>query len=315
MPNHNGISLSEALYSSRGRSDLPLSQQLVADVLDHLQGDHDALKASSLTCRKWVHRCRYHLFPRLCLSPDRPLDKIAEFFDILSSKLCTIHSAPRMLFIYSPNHQWISWGGRPERVQGSEGWLEPLIPILDKLTSVTELIGWEITTWHTRKTWQRLLQITSFTSRITNLTLMGNKYTSIDPFLGSLYCFASLQHLQTDTPSLNLSMSCNASLKNKLGAPNGQEANTLVPLHNLRILTICDATSEPLTGSWGQSMWRWLLTSGTRLSQIHLGTITIINQDKSTKKLREFSRYLQFLGPSLQKLQIFINGDPLATCE
>jgi len=207
------------------------------------------------------------------------------------------------------------WGGRPERVEGGEGWLEPLIPILDKLTSVTELIGWEITTWHTRKTWQRLLQTTSFTSRITNLTLLGNKYTSINPFVGSLYCFTSLRHLQTDAPNLNTSISYKASQKTDVGAQRSQEINTLVPLHNLRILKICEATSEPLTGSWGQSMWRWLGTSGTRLSQIHLGRITVTSEDKSNERLQEFSRYLQFLGPSLQKLQIFFNRDPLTTCE
>jgi hypothetical protein len=59
---------------------------------------------------------------------------------------------------------------------------------------------------------------------------------------------------------------------------------------------------------WSQLMWQWLHRCQTRLPTIRAAPIS--TNDVSATKLHSFSQYLQFLGPSLEVLQVRFSNAP-----
>jgi hypothetical protein len=79
------------------------------------------------------------------------------------------------------------------------------------------------------------------------------------------------------------------------------------PLHSLGITSWYSTVQKP----WSQLMWQWLHRSQTRLSTIRLRSaesVTISADDVTAAKLYSFTRYLHFLGPSLEVLEVCFNN-------
>jgi hypothetical protein len=258
---------------------ITIPQEIVDQFIDHLYDDRRALKTCALLCRAWVPSSRYHLFSSLRISPLSYGPSFRHLIGHLDHPLCTFVSSVHKLFITASTD-----GGRPMPFC-----LDPLIPHLAKLSSVKFLISNEIAGW------RALLKSPTFTPQITHLTLNNPLFESFEECMETIHSFPSLVHLDCD-----FRRQYDDKWTQDLPAFRGSMPPTL------RALGITLSVQLPSS----RLMWQWLHRSQTRLSTITLREVSISTDDIATAKLYSFSKYLQYLGPSLEMLQVRFDNAP-----
>jgi hypothetical protein len=257
---------------------ITIPQEMVDKFIDHLYDNRSALKSCALVCRAWVPSSRYHLFSSLSFSPLSYGPSFPHLIGHLDHPLCTFASSIRKLFIIASTD-----GGRPMPF-----WLDPVIPYLAKLSSVKFLISDEIAGW------QALLKSPSFSPQITHLTLNNPLFKSFKECMDTIHSFPSLVHLDCDF---------RRQYDNKWTQDLPAFRGSLPP--TLRTLGITFSVQLPCS----RLMWQWLHRSQTQLSTITLRAVSIRTDDITATNLYSFAQYLQFLGPSLEVLQVgFVNA-------
>lgn len=165
-----------------------------------------------------------------------------------------------------------------------------LLPRLSKLRSVTKLMV-KICNWND---WDRFLQETSFIRQITDLVLgYFVEFESFQSFSKTIRTFPSLEILTYD-----MSHSSEWNDEELL-----LESHPAESCSQLKKVEIC-CTLYSIQTKWCQLFWSFLLYIKVRLSTLYLGTIVIDHGDNNRPMVAAFSRYLQFIGPSLEFLQV-----------
>jgi hypothetical protein len=270
---------------SKISNQITIPQEMVDEFIGHLYDDRRVLKTCALVCRAWVPSSRYHLFSSLRLSPSSYGLSFRRLIGHLDHPLCTFASSVRKISIIA-----YTVGGSPIPFR-----LDPLIPHLAKLSSVKFLISDEIAGQDTNSFWQALLKSPSFTPQITHLTLHNPLFESFEKCMETIHSFPSLVHLVCD-----FRRQSDDKWTQDLPAFSGSLPPTL------RALGI----TLSLHPVWNQLMWQWLHRSQTRLSTITIRAVSIRADDITASKLYSFAQYLQFLGPSLEVLQVGFDDAP-----
>ncbi|KAF4617754.1 hypothetical protein D9613_006047 [Agrocybe pediades] len=268
----------EEINSTKPSRGLPL--EMVEIIIDCLHNNRETLASIALVCRAWVSRSRYHMFKALQVPKGQKLSKIC---DILTDKQCTFLSSVQELHIEASQDAC--------RSKPSPEYMDLLGPHLPKLKSVKKL---HVSALYLHMSWQAVVDTTSFTSRITELSLCSVHFASFKEWMEVLKSFQSLTTLRYgDSHGSNWSMSVFPSDIDWKLSPA------------LRLLEIETYGMCPIQRNWSQNMWLWLRQSQVRLATLVLSSLVCIDTAIDPgEALTEFSQYLRFLGPSLKKLKM-----------
>ena len=139
--------------------------------------------------------------------------------------------------------------------------------------------------------WHPLFKTPPFATQITHLTLRDPKFASFDQCMEIICSFLSLESLEY-MPGTLYDYEWDPNLTAFQGSPPPP----------WRILDISFCNPEQL-------IWHWLHRSQTRLSTIKLGqNFPAFLGDMRNANFLSLNQYIQFLGPSLEVLQINFEG-------
>lgn len=260
-----------------------LPQELVDIIIDHLHDDRHALAASALVCRAWVPPSRHHLFEILPVSSLN----LQALLEILGNPNCTF------LFHVQDVHLEPMRDAHAKRIRPTPGWIDPLVPHLSNLVSAKIL---RVSAVHLPINWRKLVHATSFTSRITELWICSIRLDSFKEWMEILRSFSSLTTIRYGDS--------HGSVDDwgESGLPTDVDWS-LSP--SLRLLEVESYGACPIQRAWSQHMWLWLLRSQVRLTSLELNSLVFIATNaNASETLAAFTRYLRFLGPSLQRLRL-----------
>ena len=267
-------------------------QEITEQIINHLHDRHD-LKSCALVCKAWIPASRYHLFHSIRIgfihnSPKRALNPLIQLLD---NPHCTFSGHVRRLEVWSKQNP------------AYDRWLDPLVPHLTKLSSVTSLLcgaGGPLTI----KPWSSLLSVQQFADQITDLTLYNPLFRNFDDYLGSISAFPSLVTLEC-AQYIN-------HQKNPIFEDDRAYAK-LAPMP-LRVLKLSPASGYTISLHCTQltitlPMVSWLLQSRVVLHTFKLGRLHKI---PSAVNFTILLSYLQFLGSSLQVFHVeFIEAEDI----
>ncbi|KAF8970631.1 hypothetical protein BDZ97DRAFT_54398 [Flammula alnicola] len=273
---------SDIRKSRQSQKDVP--QELIDLFIDHLHDDRKALKSCGLVCKAWLPASRHHLFRSVSLAfvGNSYVGQFIPFTKLLGHSSCTFATSIQELEIYASDDDGSGQG------YWMHGWLDPLLPHLPKLVSVTSLSCTEVGNHHTADSWGSMIRVHQFTDQITHLELIYPLFSSFTEHMASICAFSSLVTLSYHNDSR--------------GDSHLEDDPTFLqpPPKSLQVLDLSNPGYSTLQLNSSQLMFRWLLRSKAVLHTLKLGQIDHITTDK----FAILSLYMQFLDSSLLFLEV-----------
>ena len=253
-------------------------------IVDYLHDDFRTLSVAALVCRSWVSASRYHLFEMI----ETWTPNISTLGQLIANTHCTFASSIREIHIEPLLNECANGTRSTPRC------IDPIAGHFSKLVSVRKL---RVSAVHMPINWQKLLKETDFTTRITHLWLCSLRLDSFKCWMEILKSFPSLVKLRYGAASQMVD-----NTWKETDIPSNIDWTLSQKLHSFEVESY---VSCPVQQIWSQNMWAWLLQSQVRLITLELSSLVYISTDANTREtLSAFSRYLRFLGPSLQRLRL-----------
>ncbi|KAK7034528.1 hypothetical protein VNI00_012375 [Paramarasmius palmivorus] len=299
-----------------------LSQELIDRILDILyeeDNDEEAIEACSLVSWKWLFRARYHTFSLISVkAPARTSSQVSRYkklVTLLSSPHCTLQSRTRTLYIEGPSRD-CGAAFKPTIAN----WMDPLFERISRWKLVTSLSLKNVEDQTLRsEAWKSLTSdgedAICFRSRIIRLTLHQFPVVGQDDDLIQLltfvHAFPSIQYLSftpfTRLPADNVPYSAKAGGVRKISGTLGLgDAHALALAQSAppAPVTVKELELGSIQGSNGTPFFYSLLFEWFRLGGISLRSLHVHLGVMHGSDLHSFARYLDFVSPSLERLEL-----------
>lgn len=269
-------------------------QEIMEQFIDHLEYDSTTLMTSALVCRAWVARSRYHLFPRLAFSRPRTPDcRNLTLLDILEHPLCTLALPVHELIIIHTGKKYHSRSGDSAQLN----WIDLFLPHLDRMVSV-RFLSWLLLDDATIGCFREVaLKASFFASQITILSI-GVRYFESTDWVYFLHSFSSLRWLYL-TYHLDVEITDWPRNAAQPFLPAIADVDRFAPPPTLSTIMF-DTNEKTGTLPFFKLICQWLLLTQTRVPGIVFHSMALSPDD--TFSTTPLAQYLQFLGPSLDRL-------------